>query len=101
MTVPKIIYKYRDWTDENHKKTILESQVFLASPGSFNDPFDCRIPENYFLIDSEEKGNLFADKIIGKHRKRLISEGYDLNERRENFKQKLENLEALQLDHEK
>ena len=101
MTIPKTIYKYRDWTDENHRKTILNFEVFMASPGSFNDPFDCRIPENYSLIDSDEKANLFAENITQKHRKRIIAQGYDINERKQNFKSNLKNLETFQQEHEK
>lgn len=41
--MPKTLYKYRDWGNLYHKKVLTKSQVFFASPESFNDPFDCGI----------------------------------------------------------
>ena len=52
---PNIIYKYRNWTDKHNKNVFLKNQLFLSSPKTFNDPFDCRIPENFYLLDTQEK----------------------------------------------
>lgn len=52
---PKIIYKYRDWNNFNHKKTLIDFELFLSSPKDFNDPFDCRITQNFELLDTDEK----------------------------------------------
>lgn len=52
---PEIIYKYRNWTDKYNKNVFLKNQLFLSSPKIFNDPFDCRIPENLYLLNSSEK----------------------------------------------
>lgn len=46
-TCPPVLYKYRDWGDENHQKILKENTVFLASPASFEDPLDCNLPEKY------------------------------------------------------
>ncbi|WP_330746979.1 DUF2971 domain-containing protein [Chryseobacterium sp. CP-77] len=45
--IPDILYKYRDWSDDYHKKVITENQLFLSSRRRFNDPFDSSIPYRY------------------------------------------------------
>ena len=52
---PEIVYKYRNWVDDTHKNVLLRNELFFSSPRDFNDPFDCRIPLNFSLLDSEEK----------------------------------------------
>ena len=52
---PEIIYKYRNWKGKNHKDILLKNNLFMASPEYFNDPFDCRIPINYRLLNTPEK----------------------------------------------
>ena len=47
---PKVLYKFRHFDDEGyHLKILTDNKIFLASPLSFNDPFDCRIPIRYDL----------------------------------------------------
>lgn len=38
--IPKILYKYRDLTNQYHLNTILKGEIYLANPFSFNDPFE-------------------------------------------------------------
>ncbi|WP_435263276.1 DUF2971 domain-containing protein [Tenacibaculum sp. nBUS_03] len=59
-----IIYKYRDWEDVYHKKVLKENSLFLASPKSFNDPFDCKIPDNILSIDTDEKKEKYITNFI-------------------------------------
>jgi len=61
---PKIIYKYRDWTDTNHKKMLINNELYLASPKSFNDPFDCRIGQNFSLLSRKESDKYITDLAI-------------------------------------
>lgn len=49
--LPKILYKYRDFNNEFHLKTLFEGQLFIASPNNFNDIYDCKIPVRYDLAD--------------------------------------------------
>lgn len=44
---PKILYKYREWTDCFHRKMITDFELFYSSPKSFNDPFDFQIRYQY------------------------------------------------------
>src|SRR5258706_15682633 len=55
---PDVVYKYRDWKNDFHKRVLLNHELFLSSPKNFNDPFDCKIPLAF------EK--LFGDKIAAK-----------------------------------
>lgn len=47
---PAVLYKYRDWDDEYHKKTLIDPSVFLAAPRDFEDPLDCVNPTRYDLL---------------------------------------------------
>lgn len=44
---PLVLYKYRDWGNDYHKKILTENQIFLSSQNGFNDPFDATIPFRY------------------------------------------------------
>jgi hypothetical protein len=52
--LPKTLYKYRTWNDFNHRKLLLNREVFLADPNSFEDEFDCKIPVRYDLLSDNE-----------------------------------------------
>ena len=67
---PKIIYKYRSWANEYHRNILLKNQVYLSSPIEFNDPFDCKIPKNFLLIDSPEK----IEKYVNENREEFAEE---------------------------
>jgi hypothetical protein len=49
-----IVYKYRDWNNAFHKKVLTANELYLASPRDFNDPFDCKIIENFSLLSPKE-----------------------------------------------
>ena len=71
---PDIIYKYRSWNKEFHRNILLKNEVYMSSPNDFNDPFDCRIPKNHFLIDTPEKIEKYVNDGIEKHRDWLVAE---------------------------
>jgi hypothetical protein len=50
LDLPKLLFKYRDWNDEWHKTILTGREVFMASPSSFEDEKDCRIPIRYDLL---------------------------------------------------
>lgn len=52
--IPEIIYKYRSWNSDFHKRFILNREVFMASPFSFEDEFDCRIPLRHDLMNRDQ-----------------------------------------------
>lgn len=99
---PEIVYKYRNWREDNHKNILLQNQLFMASPKYFNDPFDCRIPTNYFLLDSFEKIQKYALSYITRNRDTLLKKNRDLeNEFHTIVKRCTSNLEKVQEDYEK
>ena len=73
MIQPQIIYKYRNYTSENHQNLLFKNELFFSSPKEFNDPLDCRIPVKMDLLDSSEKIEEFANIILEKSLK-LIKE---------------------------
>jgi hypothetical protein len=85
----RVIYKYRNWKDDNHKNVLKKGEIYMASPKSFNDPFDCRIPENLSLIDSKDKRENFANHYIKKHQEEIVELGYDLNQVKRKVKNRL------------
>lgn len=60
----QIIYKYRDWSDKRHQETLRDNTLFLASPNSFNDPFDCKLPDNILHLDSIEKKEKYVANFV-------------------------------------
>lgn len=62
---PAILYKYRCWNNDLHKKILLENKLYLASPKDFEDIYDCNIPEKFpsgnelytFFLDKAKKDN--------------------------------------------
>jgi hypothetical protein len=52
--LPRILYKYRDWTNLTHQKIIIRHEVYFARPSEFNGPFDGNIPIRGDLITYDE-----------------------------------------------
>jgi hypothetical protein len=61
---PKIVYKYRDWSKPLHKRILTENEIYLASPKEFNDPFDCRINQNFSSMIPREEDKYINDLAI-------------------------------------
>lgn len=74
---PEILYKYRDWTNKNHRKIILNQEIYFSKPSEFNDPFDGNIPVRWDLMTYEEclEKNLEIMNIAHKDKdQRLVRE---------------------------
>ncbi len=50
-SMPKIIYKFRDWGESYHKTILANRELYFAHPHSLNDPFDVRVPHNFIIGD--------------------------------------------------
>lgn len=48
---PALIYKYRDWENDYHKRIITERELYFAHPHTLNDPYDARPPYNFIVND--------------------------------------------------
>lgn len=53
-SIPKELFKYRDWSVASHKKTISRRQIYFPRPSSFNDPFDGSIPIRWDLMSFDD-----------------------------------------------
>ena len=52
--LPEIIYKYRDWNNEFHKRFITKREIFFASPDTFEDKFDCYNPTRFDKLTQKQ-----------------------------------------------
>ena len=59
---PDILYKYRTWDNPNNRRSIINREVYLASPKDFQDKFDCKIPIRYDLMN-EKEAYLFYERL--------------------------------------
>lgn len=50
----EVVYKYRNWDNEYHKRFINEREVYMASPESFTDGSDCSNQERFDLLTPEQ-----------------------------------------------
>jgi hypothetical protein len=55
--VPQKLYKYRCWGDEypNHKRLLTDNELFFASAGKFNDPFEFAVSPCFELATPEQE----------------------------------------------
>lgn len=60
---PNVLYKYRNWENEYHKRFITNREVYLASPKEFEDKIDCKIPIRYDLM-TESEAESFYRRLI-------------------------------------
>jgi hypothetical protein len=81
--------------DDFHKTVLTKNELYLSSPRDFNDPFDCRIPPNLFLL-SEKERNDYALELMISHYPEAIERGIDLNKAVPQFLTKMTNLESAQ-----
>jgi hypothetical protein len=60
------LYKFRSWSNENHRNALLKGEFFLSSPKYFNDPFDCQIFIDYSTLDTPEKRDVYIASYFGR-----------------------------------
>jgi hypothetical protein len=51
---PHILYKYRSWNNQYHKRLLSNNEIYFSSARAFNDPFDCRIPICHDLMTDQQ-----------------------------------------------
>ncbi|AYL94584.1 DUF2971 domain-containing protein [Mucilaginibacter celer] len=57
--MPPMVYKYRDWNNDSHKKIITQREVYFAAPNQFEDELDCKNPTRWDLLTEEDILNKF------------------------------------------
>jgi len=68
---PSVLYKYRDWDDENHKKILIDNTIYMSPPCNFEDKLDCNVPEKYpthrelynIFLEKSKKTNPYAGRL--------------------------------------
>lgn len=60
LELPSTLYKFRDFNNPYHKKSILDCKLYIPSAKEFNDPYDCNLPFRY------RKEDLTEDNILKK-----------------------------------
>lgn len=63
--IPKIVYKYRSFKNENHKKIITNQEIYLAKPSEFN----CFYDMNYIIDKEYVQNELNRRKYYSKYLK--------------------------------
>jgi len=58
---PKVLYKYANWDNDYHKKLITTPEIYFASPGDFNDPYDSGVPARYDEWSGNDWRNFLCD----------------------------------------
>jgi len=48
--LPPLLYKYRTWENEKHRRILTNNEIFFSSAREFNDPFDCQLNVRWDLI---------------------------------------------------
>ncbi|HNP98827.1 MAG TPA: DUF2971 domain-containing protein [Bacteroidia bacterium] len=73
--VPEVMYKYRNWSNQYDRRTLTDFELFQSSPSRFNDPYDCKIPVAYFLLEHDkEKQQRYFTRIVNNHKAHLSDE---------------------------
>ncbi len=76
---PRVIYKFRNWREDNHKNVLKENELFLSPPNLFSDPYDCRITKSYNLLQSQEDKDDFIEYLRQKDGEALRLDGRDVD----------------------
>lgn len=87
-----ILYKFRDWKNEKHRRILQENQLYLSPPSLFNDPFDCRIFPQFIDLTNREV-EMYANMLI-------IENNLDLGEKKFIIEKITKNPQSHQFDFE-
>jgi hypothetical protein len=101
---PKIIYKFRHWNNlecrEFDRHPLTHRTLYLASPKDFNDPFDCRIPIDFSLLDTEKKKQDYVDDLIKKLSPLIKSNNMNLESEMKQMSDRVRDIETYQKEYE-
>lgn len=48
--LPKVLYKYRDWSDDYHKRILTHGEIYFASPNEFKEHSECTLERDYDCV---------------------------------------------------
>jgi len=72
--MPSVVYKFRTWEDEYHKRIITQREAWFAHPHSLNDPYDLRPPYKFV------EGEINWEQAKHKMREAALSSGANLTD---------------------
>jgi hypothetical protein len=97
---PKIVYKYRSWDDYKHKRILKDNEIYFSSAQDFNDPYDCRIPQNFSLLSKEEIYQYISDLAVSQYSS-IEKRGIDLKQIIYNLEKRFSDIENIQKERDK
>jgi hypothetical protein len=97
--LPNKVFKFRTWKDNYHKRMLQHNELFLASPSSLNDPFDCRIPPDFIHLSPEGRIK-YANDLIIKFYPEIENRGLNVQKQMKRVDDKLSNPQACQREME-
>lgn len=62
--IPKTVYKYRDFNNDNHKRIITHQEIYFARPSEFSDPYNCRYKIDKDYVKNENNRRVFYAKKL-------------------------------------
>ena len=96
LSFPDTVYKYREANNLKHRTIITEQTAYFASPDSFEDKLDCKIPIRYDLLNDDEIYDFYFqilkeshpewDTIYLRHQAILWSKKWLLRDEKKNAK---------------
>jgi len=87
---PDVIYKYRNWKDEHHKNLLIKNELYSATPGSLNDPFDCRIFKNYIkALETEESKENYISASLLRNSKYFLENNISIGEAESRLRERI------------
>lgn len=94
---PDVIYKYRKWNDKYQKRLLTDNELYMSPASLFNDPFDCKIYKNYYLLDTPEKIEEYINRSIENHADWMIENNKNPDEQRKILEERLSNIIKYQV----
>lgn len=64
MKTPKILYKYRTYSNNFNRRYLDNNELYFSKPNDFNDPFDCLITVDYENLKDTYKLFEYASQIV-------------------------------------
>ena len=74
IALPKIIYKYRDWNNDKHKRILNNCEIYFAAPFDCDEQHECNLPRDYDSVNEEMLYKYFYETSL--------SQGYKTEEER-------------------
>lgn len=95
-----IIYKYRNWSNTDHKNILLQNEIYLAPPSSFNDPFDCGITQSFKDLTEDEKEEYMINAGKQMFLRYNNYPGFNLEKQFKDLEARFKKLKNFQLDYD-